>query len=154
MSESNGAKKLQRQMAEVRDELTEDVEGIRARVQSWKDWRGFVRKHPWAVAAGAAAIGYILVPKRPRVVYADAETLAQVASQQPLKVEASTVRGPSLLGGLFRSAGSSVFHGLVALAGRQLGHVASQVLSDRVDDAVEENEEQHPSPQTKGRQLP
>ncbi len=140
MSESNGAKNLQRQMAQVRSELTEDVQGIREQVQDLKDWRGFVRRHPWAVAAGAAAVGYLLVPKRPRVIYADAETLAEVARQQPLRVESSNARSPSLLGGLMRAASSSVMHGLIAIVGRQLGTLASQVVADRVDDASEEAE--------------
>lgn len=128
---ANGAKKVQRQMAQVREELTEDVQDIRARVENLKDWRAFVRKHPWAVLAGAAIVGYLLVPKRPRVIYADAETLAKVASQQPLKVEATQSKSPGLLGGLFRSAGSTAFHGLMALAGRQIGNMASHAVYGR-----------------------
>lgn len=150
---ANGAKKLQRQMAHVRDELTEDVQDIRARVQSWKDWRTIVKKHPWAIVAGAAAIGYLLVPKRPRIVYADSDTLAKVATQQPLKVEASEVKHPSMLGNLVRSAGSTAFHGLVAMAGRQLGHIASHVVSDRVGEASERHDGESSIGQA-GRQAP
>jgi len=129
--ESNGAKKVQRQMAQVREELTEDVQDLRARVENLKDWRAFVRKHPWAVLAGAAVVGYLLVPKRPRIIYADAETLAKVASQQPLKVEATQNNKPGLIGGLFRTASSTAFQGLMALAGQQLGNIASQAVYGR-----------------------
>ena len=139
MSETNGAQHLQRQMAQVRHELTEDVQGIREKVQDLKDWRGFVRRHPWAVAAGAAAVGYLLVPKRPRMIYADAEALAELAQTQPLHVQAGNAKQGSVVGGLFRAATSSVMHGLVAIAGRQLGAIASQVLSNRVDRASEDH---------------
>ncbi len=140
VSETNGAENLRSQMARVRNELTEDVEGIREKVQDLKDWRGFVRRHPWAVAAGAAAVGYLLVPKRARVIYADAETLAEVAQRLPLNVQASDRHSPSLIGGLFRAAGSSVMHGLIAIAGRQLGTIASQMASKVVDDESEQDE--------------
>ncbi len=132
MHKSNGAKKVQRQMAQVREELTEDVQDLRARVENLKDWRTIVRKHPWAVLASAAAVGFLLVPKRPRIVYADAETLAKVAMQQPLKVEATEHKRPGLLGGLLRSAGSTVFTGLMSVAGRQLGMIANQTVSRRM----------------------
>lgn len=133
MHKSNGAKKVQRQMAQVREELTEDVQDLRTRVENLKDWRSFVRKHPWAVMAGAALVGYMLVPKRPRIVYADAETLAKVALQQPLKVEATDGnKRPGVIGGLVRSAGATAFHGLMSLAGQQLGNIASHAVYGRI----------------------
>ena len=131
MHKSNGAERVQRQMAQVREELTEDVQDLRARVEDLKDWRAFVRKHPWAVMAGAAAVGYLLVPKRPRIVYADSETLAKVAQQQPLKVEATNVKRPGMFGSLFKSVGATAFHGLMSLAGQQLGTIATQTMYGR-----------------------
>lgn len=54
---------LRLRMREIRDELQSDVDGVVDRAGELADWRYYVRKHPWASVAVAAAVGYWLVPK-------------------------------------------------------------------------------------------
>jgi len=55
---------IQRQMAQVRREIHQDVGGAVGGVQLLTDWRTIVRSHPWLSLAIAAALGYAVVPRR------------------------------------------------------------------------------------------
>ena len=55
---------IQRRMAQVRHELHEDVREAVKGAQSLTDWRSQVRNHPWLAVGAAAALGYLIVPKR------------------------------------------------------------------------------------------
>ena len=55
---------LQRQMAEVRSQLHQEVRGVVQGAKTAADWRSYVRSHPWTALAVAFASGYLLVPRR------------------------------------------------------------------------------------------
>lgn len=55
---------IQRRMAQIRRELHEDVRGAVQGAQELTDWRSQVRNHPWLALGAAAALGYLIVPKR------------------------------------------------------------------------------------------
>ena len=60
---------LQRQMAQVRHEMHEDVKGAVRGAQSLTDWRRIVASHPWAALGAAAAVGFLVnvrhAPRQP-----------------------------------------------------------------------------------------
>lgn len=51
-------------MREIRSELPYDVDDARARVKQLSDWRYHVSQRPFAIAAAAVLVGYLLVPAR------------------------------------------------------------------------------------------
>jgi hypothetical protein len=55
---------IQRRMAQIRHELHVDVQEAVKGAQSLTDWRSQVRNHPWLALGAAAAVGYLVVPKR------------------------------------------------------------------------------------------
>jgi len=55
---------IQRQMARARLQIHEDVGGAVDGVQTLTDWRTIVRSHPWLSLAAAAALGYMVIPRR------------------------------------------------------------------------------------------
>lgn len=55
---------IQRRMAQIRHELHSDVQEAVKGAQSLTDWRSQVRNHPWLALGAAAAVGYLLVPRR------------------------------------------------------------------------------------------
>lgn len=57
---------IQRRMAQIRRELHEEVREAVKGAQSLTDWRNQVRNHPWLALGAAAAVGYMIVPKRRR----------------------------------------------------------------------------------------
>jgi hypothetical protein len=83
---------IQRQMAQIRRELHEDVVGAVQNAQSFTDWRSLVRAWPWLALPAAALAGYMAVPARrrpvpPVPVYANPSPIA--ADVQPLARAAS-----------------------------------------------------------------
>ena len=128
MSVAREAEEIQRQMAHIRCELNADVDGIVANARVMSDWRYYVRTYPLACAAGALALGYLVVPSRLEVISPDAKTLAKLAKENRLivKPEAEPHKRGGLVGPLFSLLASTLVRGLVAY----LGQVAGQNLSD------------------------
>jgi hypothetical protein len=54
------------------------------------DWTFYVRRFPWAVAALAAAAGFLLIPKRKQVIKPDPEMLAEMVKKHQVKVQQVT----------------------------------------------------------------
>lgn len=89
-SDSEDPDAIRRQMASVRSALDEDVYGLvenaHALVQDAKkltDWRYYVKAAPWGAVGVAAAVGFLMVPRKVRVVRPDAEELAKLAGRHP-----------------------------------------------------------------------
>lgn len=57
---------LQRRMARLRSEVSEDVESVFDTAEELTDWRHYVRRYPWVTVTAAAAVGFVLAPSRSR----------------------------------------------------------------------------------------
>jgi hypothetical protein len=55
---------IQREMARARRQIHDDVGGAIDGVSTLTDWRTIVRGYPWVSLAIAAAVGYVIVPRR------------------------------------------------------------------------------------------
>jgi len=91
MNEDWRTRNIQDHMAQVRREVDQTVGEIANQVHHMKqqlgDWRYYVRRYPWVVAAGVAAIGYLIVPARtPRTVHPDPESLAALSREGRLTI--------------------------------------------------------------------
>jgi hypothetical protein len=87
---------IQRQMAEIRHELHQDVQEAVKGAQSLADWRSQVRRHAWLALGAAAAVGYLIVPRRrhepaPQFV-AVAPAVMGAAAMEPAPTEAKKKR--------------------------------------------------------------
>jgi hypothetical protein len=78
---------IRRRMAELRRELTCDVEDVSRSAREMANPMYYIRHFPWASAAVAAAVGFILVPKKKQVVQPDPEMLAELVRKQQVKVD-------------------------------------------------------------------
>lgn len=74
---TNDADELRRQMALIRRDLHEDVRGVVASAEAVTDWQRYIRSYPWVALGGAAAVGYLIVPRRHKAV-ATKEDVAKV----------------------------------------------------------------------------
>jgi hypothetical protein len=139
---------IRRRMLEIRGGLATDVEGIRHHARQLADWRYYLRRFPWASVAAAAAVGYLVIPKRPRVMQADAETLAKLARDNHLVVQTvkddrsrESTKGmlASLVTGLLMQFGKSYASGQVErfmkgeFAGRRGRETADQANGRRTN---------------------
>ncbi|MBX6311438.1 MAG: hypothetical protein IRY99_00715 [Isosphaeraceae bacterium] len=70
---------IRRQMAQIRRELHEDMQGVVAGAEVATDWKYYVRLYPWACLAAAFAVGFLIVPRR-RSVSRAAEAAAEATA--------------------------------------------------------------------------
>ena len=132
MSTAREAEEIQRAMAGIRCELNAGVDDIVDNAKVMSDWRYYVRAYPWACAAGAVVLGYLIVPSRLDVIRPDAKTLAKLAQQNRLVVKSDPEpqRRGGLLGPLFTLLASTVIRGAVAYAGNLAGQSLSVKAAD------------------------
>jgi hypothetical protein len=90
MTNDDSAEKIRRRMAELRRVLECDVREVSRGARVMTDWKFYARKFPWAVAGGALVAGYLLVPKRKRVVKPDPAMIEELVRQKKIKVESVT----------------------------------------------------------------
>jgi hypothetical protein len=87
---------IQRRMAQIRRDLYQTVDEISDQARQLRDWRYYLRRYPWAFAAAATAVGYLVVPSRPRVIHVDAGAAAALGDQGRPPAEARAGLGQSL----------------------------------------------------------
>ena len=57
---------IQEQLAAVRTALNDDVRSVAADARTLTDWRHHFREHPLLFSGAAAALGFVLIPRRRR----------------------------------------------------------------------------------------
>src|SRR4051794_37205889 len=89
MATEDSADAICRRMAELRRELAYDVRDVGRSARAIASPAFYVRKFPWATTAVAAAIGYLLIPKKKQIVQPDPEMLAELVRKHQIKIDSS-----------------------------------------------------------------
>jgi len=66
-------------MAQIRQRLHQDMQGVVAGAEAASDWKYYVRLYPWAALALAFGGGFLVVPRKRRSVSKTAEKAADAA---------------------------------------------------------------------------
>jgi hypothetical protein len=119
-------------MAELRRDLTTEVREMSRGARVMTDWTFYVRRYPWAVAGLAAAVGFLLVPKKKAVISPDQEALAELVRKKHLRLDVDHKREKP---GLART--------LVTLAATAAAKFAMGYMSERMRTAATEKAHQH-----------
>ena len=61
-------------MQGIRCEIDQDLEDVSASARSLVDWKHYVKTYPWVCLGTAAALGFLIVPKRSTAINADLAT--------------------------------------------------------------------------------
>lgn len=116
---------IRARMSQVRTELHSEVGELRHKAKQATDWKFYLKNYPIASAATAAAVGYLVMPRRPKVVKASVEDLQAVAQADELVVsDRSDVKVSSNQGigtTLLTLAATAGVRALMAYAGKELG---------------------------------
>ena len=133
MSSQPSAAELQNRMAQVRADLQRSTQGLRHNAQTLVDWRYHVRQHPWLALGTAGVVAFLAVPRRPKPVSLDPETVARLAEQQRLVVQPkeAAAGGSSLLASLATTAGNAMLRTGLAYLGQQVGQMVSAAVAAR-----------------------
>lgn len=76
-SNTDSVDDLRRRMAQIRQRLHQDMQGVVAGAEAASDWKHYVRIYPWAALGVAFAAGFLIVPRRRRSVTRTAEKAAE-----------------------------------------------------------------------------
>ncbi len=63
-------------MQGIRCEIDQDLKDVSASARSMVDWKHYVKTYPWVCLGAAAALGFVIVPKR-SAINAEVATLAE-----------------------------------------------------------------------------
>lgn len=126
------ARDIQRRMLTIRQDLDVDVQDVVAGARRLTDWRHYVRDYPWVTLGAAAAVGYLLVPRRLEVVRPDAETLAKLARADGLVVQHRPKQSAKagIVESLATVAGRILVRTALAYAGQQVGRFFGERTAD------------------------
>ena len=146
------AREIRQRMAGLRRELALDARKLEADVQSvgrsareLADWRFYVERFPFAAAAGAAVVGYLVVPTKPQVIVPDADTLAKMARNNQVWLKTGRAQAVEkergMIGGLVALAMTAAGRMAINWAAQQFKH---QLSGNKHDVATDATEELHP----------
>ena len=120
MHESRETEAIRQRMEEVRCDLDEDVQEIVEGARVMSEWRYYVRTYPWACLGAALAVGYVIVPRRPFGMQADAQTPAELNQSRMRAVSDLPAKGTAR-GILLAFVGNLVMRGVSSYVGQQAG---------------------------------
>jgi len=78
---------IQREMQQVRANLSCDVRSLAQRARDTTDWRFYVRHYPWACLGAVAATGFLLVPRKKQVTISGLAHVAKDGDRVQVKAD-------------------------------------------------------------------
>jgi hypothetical protein len=110
----------------------EDVDEVVHSTRQMFDWREYVRRYPWACMGIAAAVGYLVVPKRVELISPDTDTLLRLAKKNKLVVKASPTphERSGITSTLFTLAANAAVRGVVSYLGQWGGEYMAKHTED------------------------
>jgi hypothetical protein len=114
-------------MQQVRCEIGRDVKDVSASAHDMLDWKHYVKTHPWVCFGAAVALGFLIVPKRPRVTPPAAATVVEPTATGHVVVNS----GPTITAGVIDAILAAVANIAIQRATAYLGR-----SYDRIEDAL------------------
>jgi len=76
-------------MQGIRCDIDQGLEDVSASARSMVDWKHYVKTYPWVCLGTAAALGFLIVPKRAAAVNVELATPAKLAGTGPRVVNSA-----------------------------------------------------------------
>lgn len=123
---------IRSEMARIRHALGPHAQEVVGETRRLVDWRTYVREYPWACVGAAMAVGFFIVPDRPKIVSPDADDLAQLAKRNQLVVRQSPKGGrtQSLARTSAAFLGNMLLRSAVAYVGQRVGKATTDGESE------------------------
>jgi hypothetical protein len=116
-------------MQQIRCEMDQDLEQMVATARSMVDWKHYVKTYPWVCLGTAAALGFLIVPKRSTVVHPDLATRTELARTGHLAAEPAPAATRGLVDALLATVASIAVRKGIEL----LGQGAARLLAKAAD---------------------
>ena len=95
MNESQRDETMQARMKGIRGDIDQGLVDVSAGARSMVDWKHYVKTYPWVCMGTAAALGFLIVPKRSTAITADVPSPDELSktAQRDADSAPSAVRG-------------------------------------------------------------
>jgi hypothetical protein len=105
-------------MQQLRCEIDGDMEDVTASARTMVDWKHYVKTYPWVCLGAAAALGFLIVPKRSRAIRADLATLTELAQGGHLVVEPAPAAAHGAIEALLATVAGIALRKAIGLLGQ------------------------------------
>ena len=110
-------------MQGIRCDIDQGLEDVSASARSLVDWKHYVKTYPWVCLGAAAALGFLIVPKRSTAINADSATPAELAKTGHRVVNSAPATGRGWVDSLVAAVVSIAVREATAYLGRSAGRL-------------------------------
>jgi hypothetical protein len=110
-------------MQQLRCEIDGDMEDMAASARSMVDWKHYVKTYPWVCLGAAVALGFLIVPKRSRVIRPDLATLTELARTGHLVGKPASAATHGLIDALLATVANIAVQRATAYLGQSMGRL-------------------------------
>ena len=110
-------------MQQLRCEIDGDVEDMAASARTLVDWRHYVKTYPWVCLGAAAAVGFLIVPKRSRAIRTDSATVTEAAGTGHPVVQPAPTATAGLINALLTTVATIAVRKATAYVGQGAGRL-------------------------------
>ena len=103
------------QMQGIRCEIDQGLEDVSASAHRMVDWKHYVKTYPWVCLGTAAALGFLIVPKRSTTRYVDLAILTKAARTGHPVVEPPRSAPREMIETLLATVASMAVHKVIGL---------------------------------------
>ena len=116
-------------MQQIRCEMDQDLEEMVESARDMIDWKHYVKTYPWVCLGTAAALGFLIVPKRSTAIHPDLATLTELAKTGHMVAEPV----PAATRGLVDARSATIASIAVRKGIELLGQSAARLLGRATD---------------------
>jgi hypothetical protein len=110
-------------MQQLRCEIDGDMEDMAASARTMVDWKHYVKTYPWVCLGAAVALGFLIVPKRSRVIRPDLATLTEPARTGHLVGKSASAATHGLIDALLATVANIAVQRATAYLGQSMGRL-------------------------------
>jgi len=110
-------------MRGIRCDIDQGLEDVSASARNMVDWKHYVKTYPWACLGTAAALGFLIVPKRSATFSADLDNPAELVEAGHLVVHSRPAAGRGWVDSLVATVVSVALREGTAYVGRTAGRL-------------------------------
>lgn len=115
------AESVRARMQQLRCEIDGDMEDMAASARTMLDWKHYVKAYPWVCLGAAAALGFLIVPKRSRARRPDLAAPTEMARTGHLAVKPAPAAAHAWIDALLAAVANIAMREATAYLGQSAG---------------------------------
>ena len=110
-------------MQQLRRKIGGEMEDMSASARTMIDWKHYVKTYPWVCLGAAAALGFLIVPKRSKAINAEPATPTELTKSGHLVVQPAPAAARGWVEGLLAIVVSIAVREVIAYLGQSAGRL-------------------------------